>query len=78
MNDNKYAASDRAFRWEDINLHAAEAHVKKLQRRIVGAWSVDDRAKMKSLQHRMIHSLAAKALAVKYVTSNNGRYPAKK
>lgn len=72
MSDKTYATSDTIQCWEDINFQTAKDCVKKLQWRIVKAYQHDDIRKMSSLQHRMIHSFYAKALAVKIVTSTDG------
>ena len=47
--------------------------VKKLQARIVKAQKEGKHGKVKSLQWVLTHSFYAKALAVKRVTSNNGK-----
>ncbi len=59
--------------WLEINFREAEKCVKKLQKRIAMAFHNDDFDKMTFLQHQLIHSFYAKALAVKYVTSNRGK-----
>ena len=60
--------------WENINFNIARNHVKKLQIRIAKAQQDGDVGKVVSLQHRLIHSFYSKALSVKIVTSNKGRY----
>ncbi|GAA0800900.1 group II intron reverse transcriptase/maturase [Faecalicatena orotica] len=71
-----YTTPDKASRWEDINFKMAEQKVKKLQKRIAVAFGNDDFDKVALLQNMIIHSFYAKALAVKIVTSNRGRYTA--
>ncbi len=68
-----YATSNRVHAWEDIDIPKAESHVKKLQKRIAAAYQDDDPDRVASLQHKMIHSFYAKALAVKVVTSKKGK-----
>ena len=67
------AASNTIDAWEDIDFSKAENYVKKLQKRIAVAFSNDDFDKMTYLQHTLIHSFYAKALAVRTVTSNKGK-----
>lgn len=67
------AASNTIDAWEDIDFSKAENYVKKLQKRIAVAFGNDDFDKMTYLQHTLIHSFYAKALAVRTVTSNKGK-----
>ena len=67
------AASDRGFAWKSINWKKCEAQVKKLQARIVKARKDGRYGKVKSLQWVLTHSFAAKAIAVKRVTTNDGK-----
>lgn len=73
MNGKTCASSDRAFSWESIDWNRANAYVKKLQMRIVKAQKEGHCSKVKSLQWLLTHSFYAKALAVKRVTSNQGK-----
>lgn len=68
------AASDNMKSWESIDFHKAKCHVRKLQKRIAKAWENNDDDIVVFLQHTLIHSFYAKALAVKTVTSNRGKY----
>ncbi len=68
------APSDTNSRWEKIDFLSAKKSVKKLQRRIVKALLNLQFDKVEVLQHKLIHSFYAKALAVKIVTSNRGKY----
>lgn len=68
------AASNSIKSWESIDFHKAECHVKKLQKRIARAWQNNDVDIVVFLQHTLIHSFYAKALAVKIVTSNRGKH----
>ena len=59
-------------RWQSINWTRCEAEVRKLQVRIVKALKAKRVGKVKSLQHILVNSFAAKALAVRRVTMNTG------
>ena len=59
-------------RWQSINWTRCEAEVRKLQVRIVKALKAKRVGKVRSLQHILVNSFAAKALAVRRVTSNKG------
>ena len=75
MNVNKKtcATTDREFTWKSIDWKKCEAQVKKLQERIVKARKEGRHGKVKSLQWTLTHSFAAKAIAVKRVTTNEGK-----
>lgn len=73
MNAQACASSGRVTDWNAIDWKKAEAYVKKLQMRIVKAQRADHYNKVKSLQWLLTHSFYAKALAVKRVTSNQGK-----
>lgn len=73
MSMEKCATTVTVQSWSDINFRKAEKRVKKLQKRIAEAFHNDDHDKVASLQHKLIHSFYAKALAVKSVTSNRGK-----
>lgn len=73
INEKSCAASDKINRFEDIDFKVAEEIVKKLQRRIAKAQQSGETDKVKVLQHKLIHSFYAKALAVKTVTTNRGK-----
>ncbi len=71
------ASADRKLlKWESINWNKCEQSVKKLQARIVKAQKEGRHNKVKALQWTLTHSFYAKSLAVKQVTSNQGRYTA--
>ena len=75
MNDIKKscASTDRTqSNWDSINWLNCETAVKKLQARIVKAQKEGRHNKVKALQWTLTHSLYAKSLAVKRVTSNKG------
>ena len=59
--------------WDNINWLKCEIAVNKLQARIVKAQKEGRHNKVKALQWTLTHSFAAKALAVKRVTSNKGK-----
>lgn len=73
---NMYATSDMSSRWENIDFQKASRHVQKLQKRIGIAFSIGAFDKALSLQHKLIHSFYAKALAVKRVTTTHGKHTA--
>lgn len=72
-NMRMYTTSNTIQNWSDIDFQKAEKSVKKLQKRIATAYRNDEFDKMAFLQHQLIHSFYAKALAVKSVTSNRGK-----
>ena len=67
------APTDNSGGWTSIDWNRAEAAVKKLQVRIVKAQKEGKWNKVKALQWTLTHSFYAKALAVKRVTSNQGK-----
>lgn len=73
MNGKPCASPGIATCWEAIDWQKALAYVKKLQVRIVKAQKEGQYSKVKSLQWLLTHSFYAKALAVKRVTSNQGK-----
>lgn len=74
MNANKACAvSDLRGTWKSIDWAKCEAQVKKLQERIVKAGKEGKSGKVKALQWTLTHSFAAKAIAVKRVTTNKGK-----
>ena len=73
MNGKPCASPGVATCWEAIDWQKALAYVKKLQVRIVKAQKEGHYSKVKSLQWLLTHSFYAKALAVKRVTSNQGK-----
>jgi hypothetical protein len=56
--------------WHDINWKQAHRNVRRLQARIVKAMKAGQKRKVRALQHILAHSLSARALAVKRVTTN--------
>ena len=73
MNGKPCASPGIATCWEAIDWQKALAYVKKLQVRIVKAQKEGHYSKVKSLQWLLTHSFYSKALAVKRVTSNQGK-----
>lgn len=59
--------------WDGIHWSEVIHQVRRLQARIVKATQAGNHGKAKSLQWLLTHSFSGKALAVKRVTSNNGR-----
>ena len=73
VNQTTCAATNHDFAWKSINWKKCEAQVKKLQERIVKARKEGRHGKVQSLQWTLTHSFAAKAIAVKRVTTNEGK-----
>ena len=73
MNAKACASSGTVSDWKAINWTKAEDYVKKLQKRIVKAQKAGHYHKVQTLQWLLTHSFYAKALAVKRVTSNQGK-----
>jgi hypothetical protein len=70
-----HARSGSTFDWRDTNWSDCHRRrVKSLQTRIVKAWQEGRRRKAKALQRLLIRSLSGKALAVKRVTENQGKW----
>lgn len=67
------ASSTRTNIWQEINWSAMEAIVLRLQMRIAKAEREGKRGKVKALQRLLTTSFAAKCLAVKRVTSSQGK-----
>ena len=63
----------RMFKWNSINWEQIEQTVQRLQARIVKALKEKAYRKVKDLQRLLTHSLSARLLAVKRVTTNKGR-----
>ncbi len=59
--------------WHGINWAACQRRVRSLQRRIVQAVQAGAWRKVKRLSYLLVHSFAARALAVKRVTENQGK-----
>lgn len=60
--------------WTNMDWAKLERQVKQLQTRIVKAEREGRRGKVRSLQRILTHSFAARALSVKRVASNRGKY----
>lgn len=60
---------------ETIDWQKAQRHVRRLQMRIAKAVKEVKQGRVKALQWLLTHSLYAKLLAVKRVTSNKGKKP---
>lgn len=73
INVKTCATSDTIRSWEEIDFSRAEKSVKKLQRRIATAVRNNDFETATILQHKLVHSFYAKALAIKRVTSAKGK-----
>lgn len=75
MNASKTAcaAPNLELTWKSIDWTKCEAEVKKLQERIVKARKEGRHGKVKALQWTLTHSFSAKAIAIKRVTTNEGK-----
>jgi RNA-directed DNA polymerase len=67
------APTGDVIKWHAIIWDAARRHVRRLQMRIAKAVKEGKPGKVKSLQWLLTHSFHAKLLAVKRVTSNQGK-----
>jgi RNA-directed DNA polymerase len=67
------ALSTEPVAWHTIDWYAVHRTVRRLQARIVQAVQEGRWGKVRALQHLLTHSLSGKALAVKRVTSNDGK-----
>ena len=61
------------LRWHQVNWAACHRRVRSLQRRIVQAVQAGAWRKVKRLSSLLVHSCAARALAVRRVTENTGK-----
>lgn len=59
--------------WETIDWFKVEYNVNRLQTRIAKATEGGDKNKAKRLQYLLTHSLSAKMLAVRKITTNKGK-----
>ncbi len=59
--------------WNAINWHAVTEMVRRMQTRIVKALERGNLGQAKKLQRLLVHSTAAKLLAVRQVVSNRGK-----
>ena len=59
--------------WHSLNWRKAQRKVRRLQARIVKALQAGQKRKVRALQRILARSLAARALAVKRVTTNRGK-----
>ena len=67
------ASPSKTEAWEQIDWSQCGSQVRRLQARIVKATREGRHSKVKTLQWLLTHSFAAKALAVKRVTENQGK-----
>jgi len=68
------ASSGPTKAWEQLDWTQCERQASRLQARIVKATRAGRWGKVKALQRLLTHSFAAKALAVKRVTDNQGKH----
>src|SRR5215831_21086097 len=67
------SSGQTAAAWHGINWAGCYRRVRSLQRRIVQAVQAGAWRKVKRLSYLLVHSFAARALAVKRVTENTGK-----
>ena len=60
-------------KWDEISIAKVQKHVFRLQMRIAKAMREGRMGKVKALQRILTHSFYAKYLAIKQVTSNDGK-----
>jgi RNA-directed DNA polymerase len=68
------AASHANIDWQTLDWQQIYQNVRRLQMRIVKATKAGRWGKVKALQQLLTHSFSAKALAVKRVTENQGKW----
>ncbi|MBN2666051.1 MAG: group II intron reverse transcriptase/maturase [Bacteroidales bacterium] len=68
------SSTSAEIRWRSIDWKKAEREVRRLQMRIAKAVKEGKYGRVNSLQWLLTHSFYAKALAVKRVTSNQGKH----
>lgn len=68
------AVSHKMTNWHSIEWQKVHQNVRRLQARIVKATQAGEWGKVKALQRLLTHSFSGKALAVKRVTENQGRF----
>ena len=76
MNASACATTDLPRTWDQIDWRQCERHVMRLQVRIAKASREGKRGRVRALQWMLTHSFAARAVAVKRVTQNKGKYTA--
>jgi RNA-directed DNA polymerase len=67
------ALSSQSDIWHTIDWYAVHRTVRRLQARIVKAVQAGRWGKVRALQHLLTHSFSGKAVAIKRVTSNDGK-----
>lgn len=68
-----HSSTSKEATWRSIDWKKAKREVRRLQMRIAKAVQAGDYGRVKALQWTLTHSFYAKALAVKRVTSNQGK-----
>jgi RNA-directed DNA polymerase len=72
--DNDGSASSHGLNdWQSIDWRRVEQHVRTMQMRIAKATQESDWRRVKALQRSLTRSFAARALAVRRVTENQGK-----
>jgi RNA-directed DNA polymerase len=73
VEQSRCASSGKTNTWEQLDWTHCERKASRLQARIVKATQEGRWGKVKALQRLLTHSFAAKVLAVKRVTDNQGK-----
>ena len=73
MNAATRACAPSGMAWDGINWPDVQHHVRRLTTRIVKAAQAGKHNKVKALQWLLTHSFSGKALAVRRVTTNQGK-----
>ena len=68
-----HSSTSKEATWRSIDWKKARREVRRLQMRIAKAVQAGDHGRVKALQWTLTHSFYAKVLAVKRVTSNQGK-----
>ncbi|RDD30790.1 hypothetical protein CR161_08775 [Prosthecochloris sp. ZM] len=74
MNTDNPVCAPSGLYWQGINWSRVSRRVRRLQARIAKATKEGRHCKAKALQWLLTHSYSGKALAVKRVTTNRGKY----
>jgi len=61
------------LKYSNINWDKCNKQVLKIQRKIIVAWKKEEKEKVEKLQETLVKSFAARAIAVRKVTTNEGK-----
>lgn len=63
----------KELKYLNINWDKCNKQVLKIQRKIIVAWKKEEKEKVEKLQETLVKSFAARAIAVRKVTTNEGK-----